>query len=117
MKNLIYETFEMQNYLLRDDLSIEYKKTFFKWRTRMANFGENYGSGRNGVTCLLCFEHEDSQDKSFTCSILRGKIDIKGQYSDIYDYSNSNLQELIKSLMRISAIREEMETSSTQLRK
>ena len=49
MKNLQYEDIQVQDYLTRCDINTEQKKLIFKYRTRMAEFGENYRGGRTQV--------------------------------------------------------------------
>ena len=77
MKNFKYEKFEIQDYLLSDNISIDFKKILFMWRTRMATFCKNYRGGRDSVTCHVCLDHEDSQEKSFDCPILKERITMK----------------------------------------
>ena len=41
-----YENLEIQPYLTSEDLTIDMKKIFFSWKTRMASFSNNYRGGR-----------------------------------------------------------------------
>ena len=55
MKNLQYEGLKIQNYFHRTDITNDQKKIIFQFRTRMADFGENYrGAGiRLTVPCVI----------------------------------------------------------------
>ena len=74
MANLEYDTIEMQNYLLREDVKIDQKRLIFKYRTRMAEFGENFRAGRHTVMCPICDSHLDSQDLG--CPRIQTKVKI-----------------------------------------
>ena len=45
MKKLQYEDIQVQDYFTRCDINTEQKKLIFKYRTRMAEFGENFRGG------------------------------------------------------------------------
>ena len=42
MDNVIYTELKIQKYLMSEQLSVEQKRTIFHFRTRMANFSENF---------------------------------------------------------------------------
>ena len=67
---LEYSDMKMQDYLLHPTLSIEDKKTIFRWRIRMEQFGENFKAGRDSINCPLCNSHLDSQSEAFTCKAI-----------------------------------------------
>ena len=84
MNKLSYINFEIQDYLLSNDISLESKKMLFKWRVHMEDFGHNYRSGRVRIPCPLCSEHEDSpQNIFYVRNILSKTMNIKGRYKDI----------------------------------
>ena len=84
MKNLNYDKLEMQDYLSCKHINISEKKTIFRYRTRMENFGENFRGGKTTAPCPLCHLHTDQQDISFQCTEIKKYIDVKGNISDIY---------------------------------
>ena len=106
MKNLNYSSITMQNYFKRRDLDVEQKKTIFKFRTRMSEFGDNFRGGREQVLCPLCDTHVDKQELSYECKVIQKEIDIKGSYQEIYsDNININtvktLQKILETRKRI----------------
>ena len=93
----------MQNYFSRSDLTHEDKKTIFRYRVRMERYGENYRGGASSITCPLCYTHLDNQELSFQCPIIGQNVEIKGNYSDIY---NETIQiETIQTLVNITRYR------------
>ena len=53
-------------------------QTLFKYRTRMANYGENFRGMRDPVTCGLCKTHLENQKMCFeNCPVLKGTIPIQ----------------------------------------
>ena len=103
MSNVNYTSLKMQNYLSRSDLTQEEKKTIFKYRVRMERYGENYRGGAPSIKCPLCHTHLDNQEMSFQCPIVRQEVDIKGNYSDIY---NETIQsETIQTIVKITRFR------------
>ena len=103
--NLKYSHLKMQEYLLLNNMNKNEAIILFKFRTRMAPFGENYKAGRFSSTCPYCFSHIDSQEESFKCSALNKMIDIRGKYEDIFVGNFS--EELIKTLYHIYKYRKE----------
>ena len=95
----------MQEYLLLNNMNKNEAIILFKFRTRMAPFGENYKAGRFSSTCPYCFSLIDSQEESFKCSALNKMIDIRGKYEDIFLGNFS--EALIKTLYHIYKYRKE----------
>ena len=103
MKNLKYEGIKTQKYFTRTDISIEQKKIIFKYRTRMADFGQNYRGGREKVICPLCESHVDSQELSLICPEIKNKVVISGSISDIY---KEDIElETVEAIEKITQIR------------
>ena len=105
LRKLNYTELKIQNYL--KDRSIKLEDTFniFKYRTHMADFGENFRAGTDIVLCPLCLDHEDSQAKSFECEIIRNKMEVKGSINEVY---NGNLtMNTIETIKEINKIRME----------
>ena len=105
MSNLEYEELKIQNYFLREELKIEQKRTLFKYRTRMAEYGENFRAGRAQVMCPFCNLHLDSQVLGYKCPVLTTLIRIEGKYEEIYE-ENTTI-ETIETLERITTFRKE----------
>ena len=105
MKNLVYTHLKIQDYLILKDMNASQAKAMFKFRVRMAPFGENFRGGQARVICPLCLSHPDGQEESFTCTAVNKVIDVKGQYMDIFGQRFS--KELIKTIQNIFNYREE----------
>ena len=65
LKNISYTELKMQDYLMNGNIKMEEAINIFKFRTHMADFGENFKSGAEAVICPLCLDHIDSQSNSF----------------------------------------------------
>ena len=112
MKNLTYESLRIQNYFTRTDITIEEKKTIFKYRTRMADFGENYKGGRGQVSCPLCGTHPDKQELSYECRYIKEKLNLNGSFSEIY---GENIEkQTVETLEKITQIRENIKNLPSQ---
>ena len=99
MKNISYDELKVQTYLLREDLRVEQKRALFRFRTRMADFGENFRAGREKVLCPLCTLHLDSQDMGPACPIIRRDINMSGNFSDLYN--NYARKEIIEEMEKV----------------
>ena len=97
--NLTYTHLEMQPYLHLENMSKNEAVILFKFRTRMAPFGENFMGRQLSSNCPLCFTHVDSQEESFNCVALRKLVTIRGKYCDIF--SNKFSEDLVKTLYNI----------------
>ena len=84
MNDLSYTKLEIKDYLRDEETSIEEKRTAFKWRTRMENFGHNYKGGRRDIPCHICGDHEDIQIESFRCKEIIDHTDVDTDYNDIF---------------------------------
>ena len=102
MNNLQYENIEIQDYFLRNDITNEQKKLIFKFRTRMANFGENFKGGRSQVNCPLCKTHPDKQELSYICPFINSKMEVEGDMNEIYGNNiNKNTVETIEKITNL----------------
>ena len=73
MKDLNYTKLEMQTYLKLNNTNTEGARTLFKYRTRMAQYGENFRGNTGPVNCPLCGIQMDSRLwLSITVKCLRG---------------------------------------------
>ena len=106
MENLHYSKLELQEYLELKEMNASQAKAIFKFRVRMAPFGENFKGGLDTPPCPLCSSHLDTQAESFSCTKLKQLIDIKGEYSDVFGKYLS--PELIETLYNIFMFKNEM---------
>ena len=103
MSNLQYSSLDIQSYFTSSQLKQEDKRTIFRYRVKMARYGENFRGGANSIPCPLCKNHLDNQEMSFICPIIKKEIDIKGNSSDIY---KENIhQDSIETILKISSFR------------
>ena len=77
----------------------------FSYRTRMANYSENYKGLGGPSLCSLCQNHIDKQELSYQCPLVRENIKIIGNYSNIFAM-NVDI-EVVKTVWNISKFREE----------
>jgi hypothetical protein len=105
MKNLLYTGLKIQDYLLLKNMNATQAKAMFKFRLRMAPFGENFRGGQATVVCPLCKGHPDGQAESFHCVELKKLIDVRGEYNQIFGWKFSI--ELVKTIQSIYSFREE----------
>ena len=106
MKILTYTELKMQEYLLLKKMNTSEAKSLFKFRLRMAPFGENFRGGQKEIICPLCNVHPDGQSESFGCIELKKVIDIKGEYLKIFGQNIP--EELVKTIHNIYNFREEL---------
>ena len=104
MENLHFDKLELAKYLELQELTVTEAKAVFQFRSRMANFKNNY-RGTNPVNiCPLCMNHPDTQQSAFQCSVLRKNVVINGTYSNIIDGNIS--KELAITITNIMKFRE-----------
>ena len=105
MKNLLYPELKIQDYFLLTNMNTSEAKAMFKFRVRMAPFGENFKGGQATFICPLCKLHPDGQAESFNCTEVKKLIDVKGEYQHIFGWKFST--ELVKTIHSIYNFREE----------
>ena len=105
MANLTYTELKAQEYLTLNNTRAEYVMNIFKFRVRMAPFGENFRGGEEHIICPLCQNHWDSQVMSFQCSYFKGKVVIDCNMEDVL--SDKVTVETGKTLTKMLKIREE----------
>ena len=112
MENLEYLELNLQNYLKTKDITVQEAKNLYKFRTRVAKFGENMKS--NSIACPLCQVEPDTQKHSaMLCSVVRSKIVVRGVYRDIF--LDVVPVEIARTLMEIMELREKQENQSLLL--
>ena len=89
MDNVFYVNLEMQEYLKNRNIRRSMAKAVFKFKTRMAQFSENFKEGGQTKSCPLCKEPNalDTQRHSLVCTVIVQNIDIDIQYEEIF-FSN-----------------------------
>ena len=80
-------------------------KTVFSYKTRSANYSENY-RGADGLSpCPLCLLHLDCQPMAFQCPVIKDKMKITERYEKIFETSVSC--QLAQTLVKIENVREQ----------
>ena len=106
MDSLNYSRLEMQKYLRLEDCDAKGARTLFKYRTRMALYGENFRQNDTPVSCPLCDQHLDNQAMAFNnCQVTKLNVLIQGQYTDIFKQTIP--KKLVKTLQQIDEFRKE----------
>jgi len=104
LANLSYNELKTQEYLLNRELTFDEKKMIFKFRTRMADYKENFRGLNPSTICPLCKLHFDSQNFALQCPII--KKEIKGSDTDISDiYDDVISLKSVKLLSKVTVIR------------
>ena len=106
MKNLHYDELKIQNYLNNEEITVKEAQNIFRFRTRTANFKENYKNSYNVITCPLCKIQPDVQAHCVQCPIVKENINIRGNYKDIFTEKIS--KKISESLLKISEFRKKM---------
>ena len=84
MQNLSYTELKMQGYLKMKGMSKDIAQSLFKWRVRMAPFGQNFRGGQMSIICPICNNHVDCQSLIGSCKVLMNEIDTRFEIEDIY---------------------------------
>ena len=78
-----YAELKPQKYLTLKNANINHIRNIFRFRTRMANFGDNFRQKNNQIMCPLCHNHVDSQSLSSQCNYYKNKMKIHRYMKDI----------------------------------
>ena len=105
MDNLRYTDLKLQQYLKDEKIPVAEAKNLFRFRTRAAKFKENMKNSYSSMTCPLCQIQPDTQLHSVQCTVVKTKVNIKGEYKDIF--SENITSSISKTLMKISKLRED----------
>ena len=84
MGQTIHTKMEMQGYLRSKTINTEDKKLIFSYRTRMANFSENFRGPAGPKQCPLCSTHLDNQPMAFNCPTVKPQLNAAGKYEGIF---------------------------------
>ena len=105
MDNIVHTELKMQEYLLSEDISVDQKRIIFHFRTRMAQYSENFKESNQLVKpCQICKLHTDSQSHSMVCVETMRNVRNKGNYSEIF--TNDISSDTAKMLQQVTAYRE-----------
>ena len=105
LKNLFYSELKLQDYLLLKNMNACQAKALFKFRVKMAPFGQNFKGGQEIVLCPFCETHPDGQEESWMCSKMNTIMSIQGDYKEIFGQTFS--KEVIQTVQNIFTFREE----------
>ena len=103
MEDLVFTELKIQDYLISEDISTAQKRIVFQFRTRMADYNENYGSSE--TPCRICSLHRDCQSHSVKCYETMKSVSVKGHYDEIFTSKIS--KETAKMLTEIMTSRQE----------
>ena len=106
MANLEYKELKIQNYFKNENISVKEAQNLFKFRTRVANFKENYKNNHEVRTCHLCLVQPDTQAHCVQCPVVKENVNIRGDYQEIF--SDEISSEISESLLKITDFREAM---------
>ena len=106
MENLLYIELKMQTYFKDKSITVQAAKNLFRWRTRAALFKMNYSNGYTNTACPCCQDGPDSQEHSFQCSVIQQKVNVVGEYGDIFNDDVS--KDISGTILRIMNYREEI---------
>ena len=85
MDLLLFIELKKQNYFKDKSITVQAAKNLFRWRTRAALFKMNYSNGYTNTACPCCQDGPDSQEHSFQCSVIQQKVNVVGEYNDIFN--------------------------------
>ena len=106
LKDLWYCELKLQDYLKLETMTAFEAKTVFSYRTRAAQYSDNY-RGTNGLSpCPLCLLHLDCQAMAFQCQVIRESVHITECYDRVFNSSISNT--LAKTLVKIDNTRSDI---------
>ena len=105
MEGLFYSEVKIQSYLSENTLTADQSRTVFSYRTRMAQYGENYQNNNGHTMCPLCLTHLDSQAFSFSCPMIVKNVPLKGKYKNIF--SDKIDTDLANTLISIDKFRDD----------
>jgi hypothetical protein len=105
MDNLFYVDLEIQEYLKDKNITLKQARAVFKFKTRMANFSNNFRGGKETKPCPLCDDGPDTQRHSLECKVIKQNIQIQMRYEDIFHSKVE--QEVAKTIENVLKFREE----------
>ena len=104
MENTFHSKLEMRNYLKSQNITPDDARMVFAYRTRMANFSENFRGPGGPKLCPLCSTHLDNQQMAFMCPEIKPNLG-KGKYEALF--RDEIPMETIENLRIITKSRQE----------
>ena len=118
MENLNYNNYEMQQYFKNGKITKLVAQNYFRFRTRMETFVDNFKNGFTDITCSLCLQNDsnseevsfvDAQQHFLNCSAI---VDMVPEIStlipqEIYLTTKVDIKT-IKILLKAMEIRKEL---------
>ena len=118
MSNIEYEELKIQTYLKSNsNLTNDEKSILFKFRTRMAEFKNNFRNKYENIQCRLCKSETDDQPHLFYCQILINNCKELAEnslieYEDIFSTKLKQQQKAIKLIAKVWKVKEKLELES-----
>ena len=103
LNNLEYTELTTQKYFKSTGISKEQSRLIFKFRTRMALFGQNYRGGLDVVSCPVCGAHPDNQSLLLECPVIKRHFPESNDITNIY--SDNIDEETVRTLEAAMMIR------------
>ena len=104
MDDVFYTSLKIQNYLKSNKFTPTQAKLIYSFRTRMADFQENFQGSQGHTPCPLCLVHFDSQVLAFQCPKVKSEVQLRGKYDDIF--TEDIPLELVKTLTEVMKYRD-----------
>ena len=109
MDSLVYTELKIQNYLVSEDILVSQKRNIFLFRTRMAEYGQNYPAGFHTIPCKMCGLHTDCQIHSTNCKETMRKVRVHGNYNEIYtDNISKNTALMLQQILEVRKKQDEL---------
>ena len=115
MSNMYYPELRIEDYFKIDGIQTREIQTLFKFRVKIASFGENFRGNSENAFCSLCQTHLDNQSSIFQCEVMRKEMEMNCNISDIY-CSQVKL-EPIKKITEIEEKRENLLNKQEEMNK
>ena len=106
MDKLEYVELKIQNYLNDDRIPVNEAQNLYRFRTRVADFKENFKNAYTNIACPLCLVQPDTQAHCVQCPVVKEKVKVQGSYTDIF--SEDIPSDISKTLKEISKLRENL---------
>ena len=99
MENLIFTELKIQEYLTSESITVEEKRNIFYYRTRMANYSENYRGQDPPKPCQICHLHVDCQKHAISCVETLKHVENIGDYEEIFSKNiSSDTAKMLKQI-------------------
>ena len=105
MDDVFYTSLKIQKYLKSNKFTPTQARLIYSFRTRMADFQENFQGSQGHTPCPLCLVHSDSQALAFQCPKLKSEVELRGKYDDIF--TEEIPLELVETLTKVMKYRDD----------